>query len=217
MNRAGIWLGAAALAASMGALWRAERGAREGALAAELADLRGSVRALEVKMAAIDRRPVGEAAGDAGRSADAGAAPDEVATRAEALAAQIEQLHQRLGVLEAAADKQRRAEEERERTHKEELRAAHATMMDPRAEPKDRLRALKKLRSADERTHEESLAALELIERPNLEADVRLGPHQRAQGADLPGDQDARADDADQEHARGHAQGGGPGAGPLPR
>ena len=59
------------------------------------------------------------------------------------MAAQIEQLHQRLGVLEAAAEKQRRAEEDRERSRKEELRAAHATMMDPRAEPKDRLRALK--------------------------------------------------------------------------
>jgi hypothetical protein len=170
-NRLALAISIAALAVAATSLVLALRAAPR----AEREELDDSVAAVERRLATLEQRSREQPlfARPSALPSDARtAAPSQLPTNPEVVA-RMEQLHQRLGALEARAEKERQALDERELRRKEEIRQAHTAILDRRADPGERLRALKKLRSANERTHEESLAALELIENPAIDPDIR--------------------------------------------
>lgn len=89
------------------------------------------------------------------------------------LAAGVEQLQQRLTPLETEAAERRAAREEQDRRKATDLVWARGAILDRQSAPESRLRALKMLRSANERTREVAAAALEVIARPDVHPDTR--------------------------------------------
>jgi hypothetical protein len=85
----------------------------------------------------------------------------------------MEQLHQRLALLEGEAEERRRARVDQDRRKQDDLRWARVAIIDRAESPDRRLKALKMLRSADERSHEVAMAALELLRRDDVEPDIR--------------------------------------------
>jgi hypothetical protein len=169
MGRWAIAVAVAALALAAVALWRTSKEGDE------------SRAALERRVTALEQRP---------RSAPlfapvrAGARPTPAA--GGEVTAKMEELHQRLAALEAEAAERRHAREEQDRRKQEDLKWARSAILDRAEAPERRLRALKMLRGADERTHVVTLATLELLQRQDVDTDTRSDLISELKGVTFP-------------------------------
>jgi hypothetical protein len=170
LRRMGRWANAvaiAALALAVVALWRTSRV--------------GGTPDLEGRVAALEQRPK-----PAPLFAPSPAGAVALPAPAGEVTAKMEELHQRLAALEAEAVERRHAREEQDRRKQEDLKWARSAILDRAEAPERRLKALKMLRSADERTHVVALATLELLQRPDVDTDTRSDLISELKGVTFP-------------------------------
>jgi HEAT repeats len=187
MGRFVLAAGVGCLLLAGAALWRAESGRREAA--AESRAQRQALDALEEDVAALERRVrartmlpvrVETAPSPAGQLPDANAG-------VAALAARIEDLHERISALEARLSGQRQRRPEPPPPSEAELLAARSIALDRRGAAKSRVTALKTLRLAEHgRSLEVALATLELIDTPEVDPDLRSDAISELKGLRFP-------------------------------
>jgi hypothetical protein len=173
MQGIGTTFAVASLVVAAAALWRGEARSPDKTQDSALEQLRVSVEALERRVEVLDARtrvvpPVPPAPADAG--AAPAAAPADVV---QAVVDRLAQLEGRIVSMEGREEGRRPERARKEPPRPEDLRPVHATVMDRAASPEARLAALRRLRAAGERTNDELLAALELLQEERVAPETR--------------------------------------------
>jgi hypothetical protein len=149
------------------ALWRVEVTRRQllDAQAGYQEELRAGLSAVRTRVAVEARL--------SGVTGVGGDAPPRHEVEPAMAPERLDRLESRLRAFEAQTETGRWADAEAAAARAEEVRIAHETAVDGRAPLEARIRALQTLRAADERTREESLVAVTLMQDPDTSPDMR--------------------------------------------